>query len=62
MLGGQLPPHSPVDKDAGEWRAEGSPLASGADGSLPGAIPSFRAGVYHPNMLFGLDFRIFRCH
>jgi len=27
---------------AGEWRAEGSSLASGADRSLPGAFPSFR--------------------
>ena len=34
--------HSPVDKDAGEWRAEGSPLASGADGPLPGTLSSFR--------------------
>jgi len=26
--GDPFPPHSPVDKDAGEWRAEGSPLAA----------------------------------
>jgi len=26
--GDPLPPHSPVDKDGGEWRAEGSPLAA----------------------------------
>ena len=27
--GDPFPPHSPVDKDAVEWRAEGSPLAAG---------------------------------
>jgi len=28
--GDPFPPHSPVDKNAGEWRAEGSPLAAGS--------------------------------
>jgi hypothetical protein len=32
--GDPFPPHSPVDKDAGEWRAEGSPLTAGSGPGL----------------------------